>query len=59
MKNTKIETDKTRRAMNVGIITIEKDGWVWVSTRDRKHEIGLGDINVDVFIEDKRKTVKL
>lgn len=41
--------------MNVGRIVIEEDGWVWVETRQGGHEIGLGDLDVDVIIHDKRK----
>jgi len=46
---------KHQEKMSIGHIYIEEDGWVWVETRDGKHELGLGDIDVDVFIHDKRK----
>ena len=44
-------------------IFIEEDGWVWINFRDEDltppanlKKRGLGDINVDVEIIDKRKT---
>ena len=46
---------KHQEKMSIGHIYIEEDGWEWVETRDGKHELGLGDIDVDVFIHDKRK----
>lgn len=46
---------KREKGIQVGRIVIEKDGSVWVATRDGEHEMGLGDIDVDVVIEDKRK----
>ena len=51
----RIDIEKNIRIMQISNIIIEPDGWVWVSTEDGKHEIGLGDIDVDVSIVDKRK----
>lgn len=48
-------TDEPQQRMSVGHIYIEKDGWVWVETRDGKHQLGLGDLGVDVFIHDMRE----
>jgi len=39
---------KRHKVMNIQKITIEPDGWVWVETNG--HEIGLGDLGVDVKI---------
>jgi hypothetical protein len=47
-------TDEPQMRMSIGHIHIEQDGWVWVATKDGKHELGLGDLNVDVFIHDRR-----
>jgi hypothetical protein len=38
-------------------IIIDVDGWCWLEEYDSEgelHEIGLGDIDVDVVIEDRR-----
>ena len=41
-------------AMVVKKIVIEKDGWVWVESKGGG-AMGLGDIDVDVILEDNRK----
>lgn len=50
-----MDVNRFQRAMQIGTITIEEDGWVWVSTKDGKHDMGLGDLDVDVRLIDKRK----
>ena len=34
------------------VINIDPDGWVWIKTKESIY--GLGDIDVDVTIKDKR-----
>jgi len=45
---------KRIKSFGISKITIEEDGWAWITSRDGKHESGLGDINIDVEIIDKR-----
>lgn len=48
---------KENRNPDIAKIVIEEDGWVWV--RDRQGtETGLGDIGVDVKLEDNRNPAK-
>ena len=54
IKTQNLQNKRKRYAINIHHIVIEKDGWVWVSTNNG-HEMGLGDIGVDVEIVDKRK----
>ena len=52
------QNKKKRGGIPIAHIVIESDGWVWVSTRDG-HEMGLGDIGVDVEVHDRRGVISL
>ena len=54
LKRKEIREKEVNMERTEAHIHIEPDGLVWVKTKDG-YGIGLGDIDVDVFIDDKRE----